>query len=79
MSFELKNLPYRTAKPRESGITMVMDKGLSVEEARHFMSVAHPYVDLVKLDLQWAQRLDCGHQLGPCRIGEHVVVGTRPG
>lgn len=28
---------------------MVMDKGLSLEEARHFMSVAHPYVDLVKL------------------------------
>ncbi len=28
---------------------MVMDKGLSVEEARQFMSVAAPYVDLVKL------------------------------
>lgn len=28
---------------------MVMDKGLSLEEARNFMSIAHPYVDLVKL------------------------------
>ena len=28
---------------------MVMDKGLSVEEAKNFMSVAHPHVDMVKL------------------------------
>ena len=27
---------------------MVMDKGLSIEESKHFMSVAHSYVDLVK-------------------------------
>src|SRR5260370_653440 len=28
---------------------MVMDKGLSIEEAKSFMSVAHPHVDIVKL------------------------------
>jgi phosphosulfolactate synthase len=28
---------------------MVMDKGLSIEEAKNFMSVAHPHVDIVKL------------------------------
>ena len=28
---------------------MVMDKGLSVEEAKNFMSVSHPHVDIVKL------------------------------
>jgi len=28
---------------------MVMDKGLSVQEATNFMSVAHPHVDIVKL------------------------------
>ena len=49
MNFHLDQIPERTAKPREHGITMVMDKGLSIEEAKHFMSVAHPYVDLVKL------------------------------
>jgi phosphosulfolactate synthase len=49
MNFHLGQIPERTAKPRTNGITMVMDKGLSIEEARHFMSVAHPYVDLVKL------------------------------
>lgn len=49
MNFNLDQIPERNAKPRTEGITMVMDKGLSVEEARHFMSVGHLYVDIVKL------------------------------
>jgi phosphosulfolactate synthase len=49
MNFHLDQIPERTSKPRSNGITMVMDKGLSIEEAKHFMSVSHPYVDLVKL------------------------------
>ncbi len=49
MSFELKNLPHRAAKPREAGFTMSMDKGLSVREAEDFMDVAGPNVDVVKL------------------------------
>jgi phosphosulfolactate synthase len=42
-------IPERPAKPRDSGITMVMDKGLSVREAEDFMSVGSEYADLVKL------------------------------
>jgi len=42
-------MPKRNLKPRDSGITMVMDKGLSINEARNFMSVSHPHVDIVKL------------------------------
>jgi phosphosulfolactate synthase len=49
MNFNLSQIPHRTMKPRQDGLTMVMDKGLSVEEARNFMSASHPYVDLVKL------------------------------
>ena len=49
MNFHLSQMPARNPKPRTVGITMVMDKGLSVEDARNFMSVAHPHVDLVKL------------------------------
>ena len=49
MSFELKNLPQRDQKPRQNGITMSMDKGLSVREAEDFMDVAGPNVDVVKL------------------------------
>ncbi len=49
MNFKLSHIPERNIKPREHGLTMVMDKGLSIEEARNFMSAAHPHVDIVKL------------------------------
>ena len=49
MNFNLSQMPNRTLKPRTHGITMVMDKGLSVEEAKNFMSGTHPHVDVVKL------------------------------
>jgi phosphosulfolactate synthase len=41
--------PDRPLKPRNSGITMVMDKGLSIREAEDFMSVGSEYTDYVKL------------------------------
>lgn len=49
MNFNLTQIPERNKKPRNHGITMVMDKGLSVEEARNFMSASNPHVDIVKL------------------------------
>ena len=49
MNFNLSQIPERTQQPRTHGITMVMDKGLSVEEAKNFMSATHPHVDVVKL------------------------------
>jgi phosphosulfolactate synthase len=49
MNYEISNIPHRPSKPRKSGLTMVMDKGLSVEEAKNFLSVAHPHVDIIKL------------------------------
>jgi len=42
-------LPERPSKPRNSGLTMVMDKGLSVREAEDFMSIGSEYTDFVKL------------------------------
>lgn len=49
MNFTLSNLPERNLKPRTHGITMVMDKGLSVREAEDMLSVSEPYIDLLKL------------------------------
>lgn len=49
MNFNLTQIPERTAKPRSNGITMVMDKGLSIPEVHNFMSVAGPHVDVIKL------------------------------
>ncbi len=48
-NFKLKNIPSRTAKPRNNGITMVMDKGLSLREAENFIDANGDYVDFVKL------------------------------
>lgn len=49
MNFNLTQIPERTSKPRLSGLTMVMDKGLSIEEARNLMSVAYTHIDIIKL------------------------------
>jgi len=49
MNFSLSQMPDRNKKPRSHGITMVMDKGLSIEETKNFLSIAEPYVDVVKL------------------------------
>lgn len=49
MNFNLTQIPDRNPKPRKAGITMVMDKGLSIQEAKNFMSISYPYVDIVKL------------------------------
>ncbi len=49
MNFNISQIPERTAKPRSHGLTMVMDKGLSIGEVENFMSIAKPHVDIVKL------------------------------
>lgn len=43
------DLPQRSAKPREQGITHVLDSGLSVAEVESMLEVAGDAVDVVKL------------------------------
>ncbi len=45
----LLDLPQRSAKPRQQGITHVLDRGLSVAAVEGLMEVAGASVDLVKL------------------------------
>ena len=52
MNYILKNIPERTDKPREKGISMVMDKGLSLREVEDLIEVAKPHIDIIKLG--WA-------------------------
>jgi phosphosulfolactate synthase len=47
--FEFLTLPGRTTKPRESGLTHVLDKGYSLDQVRQFLEVGSAYVDIVKL------------------------------
>jgi len=49
MNFSLTQIPERTKQPRQHGLTMVMDKGLSLRDAESFISVGAPHTDIVKL------------------------------
>jgi phosphosulfolactate synthase len=48
MNFDLNHIPSRTSGVREYGLTMMMDKGLSIKEAGHFVDACAPFTDLVK-------------------------------
>lgn len=49
MNFNLSQIPDRNLKPRDHGITMVMDKGLCIREVEDFISGSGPHIDIVKL------------------------------
>ncbi len=49
LNYTLPFLPERTEKPRNTGLTMVMDKGLSVRQAEDLVSMCDDYIDFVKL------------------------------
>jgi len=74
---DLLDLPQRSAKPRQQGITHVLDRGLSLAEVDGLVEVAGDFVDLVKLG--WGTALATGN-LQPKleRYREHglpVVLG----
>lgn len=48
MNFSINHIPERTSGKRSYGLTMMMDKGLSLKEAEHFIESSAPYTDLVK-------------------------------
>ncbi|MGE5427066.1 MAG: phosphosulfolactate synthase [Methylococcaceae bacterium] len=49
MNLLLPHMPERPAQPREKGLTMVMDKGLSLRQAEDLCDISAPYCDLIKL------------------------------
>ena len=48
MNFKLSFIPKRSDKPRNKGITMMMDKGLGLRETEHFIEASAQLTDLVK-------------------------------
>lgn len=49
MNTSLSHVPERTRKPRNSGLTMVMDKGLSLRQAEDLITLNADRIDLLKL------------------------------
>jgi phosphosulfolactate synthase len=70
-------LPARSAKPRQQGITHVLDRGLSIAEVDGLVEVAGESVDLVKLG--WGTAIATGNlERKLARYREHglpVVLG----
>jgi len=52
MNFHLDKIPERSKKPRNSGYTMVMDKGLALKDVEGLLETSSNYFDIVKLG--WA-------------------------
>ena len=71
------DLPARSAKPRERGLTHVLDKGLSLAEVDGLIEVAGAAVDIVKLG--WGTAVVTGNlEAKLARYREHdipVVLG----
>ena len=49
MNFFLTDIPERTQKPRKNGLTMMMDKGLSINDTKNFIDMCEPHTDIIKL------------------------------
>ena len=49
MNFSINHIPERTKTPRNDGVTMVMDKGLSIRQVEDMISSSSKYIDIVKL------------------------------
>jgi phosphosulfolactate synthase len=56
---DLLDLPDRSAKPRQHGITHLLDRGLSVVEVDGLIEVAGDYIDIVKLG--WGTAIATGN------------------
>ena len=52
MNFFLTGVPERTKQPRDYGLTMMMDKGLSFNQAREFIEMNSEYTDIIKLNFE---------------------------
>jgi phosphosulfolactate synthase len=65
-NFSLTKVPSRTSKPRNAGLTMVMDKGLSVRDVEDLIEVSGQYIDIVKLG--WATSYVTPNLLGKLEV-----------
>ena len=48
MNFNIKNLPKRKSKPRSEGMTMVIDKGSSLQQCKDLIESSSEYIDVIK-------------------------------
>jgi len=69
----------RAAKPRQTGLTMVMDKGIGLEETRDFLALCSEHVDFVKLAFGTAAVYPPAILLEKIALIKHSGIDVYPG
>ncbi|HEY3727839.1 MAG TPA: phosphosulfolactate synthase [Solirubrobacteraceae bacterium] len=70
---DLLDLPERAAKPRQQGLTHLLDRGLSVAEVDGLAEVAGEYIDIAKLG--WGTSVATGNlEAKLARYREHGIT-----
>ena len=49
INFFLTDMPEITQKPRENGLTMMIDKWLGINDTKNFIDMCEPHTDIIKL------------------------------
>jgi phosphosulfolactate synthase len=47
--FSFMNIPFRSEKPRETGITMMIDWGMGLQRQQDLLDIAGRYIDIAKI------------------------------
>ena len=49
MPFSFMKVPHRSGKPRETGLTMVIDWGMGIGQQRDLLDISSAYIDIAKI------------------------------
>lgn len=78
-AFEFIRLPGRSKKPRATGLTLVLDKGLTLSETAALARLVGTYIDVVKMGWGTARLLDRSCVAEKVRAYRDREIGVCPG
>jgi phosphosulfolactate synthase len=78
MNYTLSHLRARSVKPREDGLTMVMDKGLSLRQAEDLVDASGHLVDMVKLGFGTSYVSRLKEKIALYRSAEIAYISVAP-
>src|SRR5207249_11768689 len=79
LAFSFLQKPHRSPKPRQSGITMALDKNLSVSELEAVLSTSAEFIDVMKFG--WCTSAIMPRQIvrEKCELLQKYQVAACPG
>ena len=78
-AFNSLNLPERSLKPRETGLTMILDKNLNLSGLRDILELSSNFIDIIKLG--WGTSAILNRELikKKCQICQDYDISICPG